>query len=157
MTIEHHDVGLVERYIRAVFDSNIYVAAYLSKNLRSPNKELFQRWRAKEFVLLFSQAILEEVIEKFEQRGVDQALTVELAAFLLADAEYVVTSDDEHLALIVDDPDDDLIMACAITGQADYVVTYDPHFDCLGGEFWGIRILDGLHFLYVVRGDAKPA
>lgn len=157
MTIEHHDVGLVERSIRAVFDSNIYVAAYLSKNLRSPNKELFQRWRAKEFVLLFSQAILEEVIEKFEQRGVDQALTVELAAFLLADAEYVVTSDDEHLALIVDDPDDDLIMACAITGQADYVVTYDPHFDCLGGEFRGIRILDGLHFLYVVRGDAKPA
>jgi putative PIN family toxin of toxin-antitoxin system len=109
--------------IRAVFDSNVYVAAYLSKNLRSPNKELFQRWRAKEFVLLFSQAILEEVIEKFEQRGVDQALTVELAAFLLADAEYVVTSDDEHLALIVDDPDDDLIMACAIAGQADYVVT----------------------------------
>lgn len=143
--------------IRAVFDSNVYVAAYLSKNLRSPNKELFQRWRAKEFVLLFSQAILEEVIEKFEQRGVDQALTVELAAFLLADAEYVVTSDDEHLALIVDDPDDDLIMACAIAGQADYVVTYDPHFDCLGGEFRGIRILDGLHFLYVVRGDAKPA
>lgn len=129
----------------------------MSKNLRSPNKELFQRWRAKEFVLLFSQAILEEVIEKFEQRGVDQALTVELAAFLLADAEYVVTSDDEHLALIVDDPDDDLIMACAIAGQADYVVTYDPHFDCLGGEFRGIRILDGLHFLYVVRGDAKPA
>lgn len=143
--------------IRAVFDSNVYVAAYLSKNLRSPNKELFQRWRAKEFVLLFSQAILEEVIEKFEQRGVDQALTVELAAFLLADAEYVVTSDDEHLALIVDDPDDDLIMACAIAGQADYVVTYDPHFDCLGGEFRGSRILDGLHFLYVVRGDAKPA
>ena len=143
--------------IRAVFDSNVYVAAYLSKNLRSPNKELFQRWRAKEFVLLFSQAILEEVIEKFEQRGVDQELTVELAAFLLADAEYVVTSDDEHLALIVDDPDDDLIMACAIAGQADYVVTYDPHFDCLGGEFRGIRILDGLHFLYVVRGDAKPA
>ena len=143
--------------IRAVFDSNVYVAAYLSKNLRSPNKELFQRWRAKEFVLLFSQAILEEVIEKFEQRGVDQALTVELAAFLLADAEYVVTSDDEHLALIVDDPDDDLIMACAIAGQADYVVTYDPHFACLGGEFRGIRILDGLHFLYVVRGDAKPA
>ena len=143
--------------IRAVFDSNVYVAAYLSKNLRSPNKELFQRWRAKEFVLLFSQAILEEVIEKFEQRGVDQALTVELAAFLLADAEYVVTSDDEHLALIVDDPDDDLFMACAIAGQADYVVTYDPHFDCLGGEFRGIRILDGLHFLYVVRGDAKPA
>jgi hypothetical protein len=37
------------------------------------------------------------------------------------------------------------------------IVTYDPHFDCLGGEFQGIRIIDGLHFLYVVRGDRKPA
>jgi predicted nucleic acid-binding protein len=66
---------LTERPIRAVFDANIYVAAYLSKNPRSPNKELFRRWRAREFTLLVSHAILEEVIEKFDQRGIDQALT----------------------------------------------------------------------------------
>ena len=126
MAIEHRDAELTERRIRAVFDSNVYVAA-------------------------------EEVIEKFDQRGIDQALTVELVSFMLADAEYVVTSDEELPALIVDDPDDDLILACAIAGNANYLVTYDPHFDCLGGEFQGIRILDGLHFLYVVRGDTKPA
>ena len=148
MAIEYRDWELTERLIRAVFDSNVYVAAYLSKNPRSPNKE---------FNLLFSQAILEEVIEKFDQRGIDQALTVELVAFLLADAETIVTSDEKLPALIVDDPDDDLILACAMAGNADYLVTYDPHFDCLGGEFRGIRVLDGLHFLYVVRGDTKPA
>lgn len=157
MAIEHRDAELTERRIRAVFDSNVYVAAYLSKNPRSPNKELFRRWRAREFTLLVSRATLEEVIEKFDQRGIDQALTVELVSFMLADAEYVVTSDEELPALIVDDPDDDLILACAIAGNANYLVTYDPHFDCLGGEFQGIRILDGLHFLYVVRGDTKPA
>lgn len=157
MAIEHRDAELTERRIRAVFDSNVYVAAYLSKNPRSPNKELFRRWRAREFTLLVSRATLEEVIEKFDQRGIDQALTVELVSFMLADAEYVVTSDEELPALIVDDPDDDLILACAIAGNANYLVTYGPHFDCLGGEFQGIRILDGLHFLYVVRGDTKPA
>ena len=157
MAIEHHSAELTERRIRAVFDANIYVAAYLSKNPRSPNKELFQRWRNQEFTLLVSQAILEEVIEKFDQRGIDQALTVELVSFLLADAEYVVTSDADLPALIVDDPDDDLILACAVAGNADYLVTYDPHFDCLGGGFQGICVLDGLHFLYIVRGDTKPA
>lgn len=156
MAIEHRDSELTERPIRAVFDANIYVAAYLSKNPRSPNKELFRRWRAREFTLLVSQTILEEVIEKFDERGIDQALTVELVSFVLADAEYVTTSDEELPAFIVDDPDDDLILACAIAGNADYLVTYDPHFDCLGGEFQGIRVLDGLHFLYVVRGDTKP-
>ena len=96
-------------------------------------------------------------IEKFDQRGIDQALTLELVAFILADAESIDTSDEALPALIVDDPDDDLILACAIAGDANYLVTYDPHFDCLGGEFRGIRIIDGLHFLYVVRGDTKPA
>ena len=157
MATEHRDSELTERPIRAVFDANIYVAAYLSKNPRSPNKELFRRWRAREFTLLVSHAILEEVIEKFDQRGIDQALTLELVSFILADAEYIVTSDEAPPALIVDDPDDDLILACAMAGNAGYLVTYDPHFDCLGGEFQGIRVLDGLQFLYVVRGDTRPA
>jgi hypothetical protein len=42
---KRRDSESTETSIRAVFDSNIYVAAYLSKNPRSPNKELFQRWR----------------------------------------------------------------------------------------------------------------
>lgn len=143
--------------IRAVFDANVYVAAYLSKNPRSPNKELFRRWRNDEFVLLVSPAILEEVIEKFNERGIAQALTVDLVSFVLAAAEYIMTPADEMPAKIVGDLDDDQVLACAIAGKADYLVTYDPHFDCLGGEYQGIRVLDGLHFLYVVRGDTKPS
>lgn len=92
---------LIAEPLRAVFDSNIYVAAYLSKNFRSPNKELFRRWRNSEFVLLVSQAILEEVIEKFDQRGIDQALTIELISFVLADAEHVATSADEIPAILM--------------------------------------------------------
>ena len=134
--------------IRAVFDANVYVAAYLSKNSRSPNKELFRRWRNDEFVLLVSPAILEEVIEKFDERGIAQALTVDLVSFVLATAEYVMTPADEMPAKLVGDPDDDQVLACAIAGKADYLVTYDPHLDRLGGEYQGIRVLDGLHFLY---------
>ncbi|MFZ2358376.1 MAG: putative toxin-antitoxin system toxin component, PIN family [Anaerolineae bacterium] len=157
MATDSHSEQRAAEPIRAVFDSNIYVAAYLSKNARSPNKELFRRWRNGEFVLLVSQAILEEVIEKFDQRSIDQALTMELVAFVLADAEYVVTPVAEIPTIIVGDADDDQVLACAITGQANYLVTYDPHFDSLGGEYQGIRVLDGLHFLYVVRGDTKPS
>jgi uncharacterized protein len=143
--------------IRAVFDTNVYVAAYLSKNPRSPNKELFRRWRDGQFALLVSDAILQEVIEKFDQIGIDQALTVELIAFILADAEHVAVSAEEIDSVIAGDPDDDQIVACAVAGKADYLVTYDPHFECLGGKYKGIHVLDGLHFLYVVRGDKKPS
>lgn len=40
--------------------------------------------------------------------------------------------------------------------SATHIVTYDPHFDVLGGAYHDIPILDGLHFLYVVRGDRPP-
>jgi len=142
--------------IRAVFDTNVYVAAYLSKNLRSPNKELFRRWRNGEFVLLVSDVILQEVIEKFNQIGVDQALTIELIAFILAEANHVTVSADQIRSVIARDPDDDQVLACAVVGKANYLVTYDPHFDCLGGEYQDIHVLDGLHFLYIVRGDNRP-
>ena len=74
---------------RTVLDANIYVAAYLSGNPRSPNKELFRRWRAGEFVLLVSRAILKEVVENFDERHIDQQLTVDLIAHIMAGAEYV--------------------------------------------------------------------
>jgi putative PIN family toxin of toxin-antitoxin system len=139
---------------RAVLDANIYMAAYLSRNPRSPNKELFWRWRDSQFVLLVSKTILEEVVEKFGELGIDQRLTLELVSHILADAEYVHVSEGDVQPIILADPDDDYVLACAVVGKADYLVTYDPHFDCLGGEYQGLKILDGLHFLYVVRGDS---
>ena len=105
-------------------------------------------------MLLVSKAILEEVIEKFGELGIDQQLTLELISHILADAEYVRVSEEDVQPIILADPDDDYVLACAVVGKADYLVTYDPHFDCLGGEYRGLRILDGLHFLYVVRCDS---
>jgi len=78
-----------------VFDANVYVAAYLSRNPRSPNKELFPRWRDHQFLLLVSKAVLKEVVEKFGELGIDQQLTVELVAHILADAEYVHVSEED--------------------------------------------------------------
>jgi putative PIN family toxin of toxin-antitoxin system len=140
---------------RAVLDANIYVAAYLSRNPRSPNKELFRRWRTGEFVLLISKAILGEVIEKFDELGIAQQLTIELLSHIIADAEYINVTSEDVQTVIANDPEDDAVLACAVVGKADYLVTYDPHFDCLGAEYRGTQILDGLHFLYVVRGDVK--
>ena len=141
---------------RAVLDANIYAAAYLSRNPRSPNKEVFRRWRAGEFVLLTSEAILGEVIEKFDELDIVQQLTIELLSHIIADAEYISVPSENVQTVIANDPEDDAVLACAVVGKADYLVTYDPHFDCLGGEYQGTQILDGLHFLYVVRGDVKP-
>ena len=145
----------VKARLRAVLDTNVYIAAYLTKNPRSPNKELFRRWRDSQFTLLVSKSILVEVVKKFDEYDIAQQLTIDLITHILAFAEYITVPVDCVKAVIAADPDDNLILACAIVGSADYLVTYDPHFDVLGGEYEGVKILDGLHFLYVVRGDVK--
>jgi len=59
------------------------------------------------------------------------------------------------MPVIPADPDDDLIIACAVVGKATHLVTYDPHYDILSGEYRGVKIVDGLHFLYRIRGDQE--
>ena len=54
------------------------------------------------------------------------------------------------------DPDDDQILACAVAGEADFLVTYDPHFDPLHGVYGDIKITKVLPFLWAVRGDQPP-
>ncbi len=35
------------------------------------------------------------------------------------------------------------------------IVTYDPHFDSLGGEYHGIKIVKAIPFLEVLRSKAS--
>ena len=142
--------------LRAVLDTNIYVAAYLAKNPNSPTAELLKRWRYGEFDVLYCREMLYEIARKFRDRGIPPRYTIALISDLKSIGQAVPLQPYEVTPIILDDPDDDILVACATVGGATHIVTYDPHFEVLGGEYEGIRILDGLHFLYVVRGDVKP-
>lgn len=43
--------------------------------------------------------------------------------------------------VVVNDPDDDHVLACALATKADLIVTGDRHLHGLGGEYQGIRIV----------------
>jgi putative PIN family toxin of toxin-antitoxin system len=146
----------IERHLRAVFDTNIFVAAYLSKNPNSPTVELLQRWLQGEFELLYSDDLLAEIDEKFSARGIGDVHKHSLLVELLDRATYVHVKAADVQPIILSDPDDDFVLACAIVGQADYLVSYDAHFDILEGEYQGIKITEALPFLWAVRGD-KPS
>ena len=129
------------------------LAAYLSKNPRSPTRELLDRWRAGEFVQLYSDGTLAEVVEKLTAKETDATIVVRYVADLERLGEHVVVTPEDVMPVIPADPDDDLIIACAVVGKATHIVTYDPHYDILGGEYRGVKIVDGLHFLHLIRGD----
>ena len=142
--------------LRAVFDTNIFLAAHLSKNPHSPTMELLRRWRQGELELLYSDDLLVEIDEKFSARGIGDEYKDSLLVELRDLATYVEVKPSDVESVIIADPDDDFILACAVVGQADYLVTYDAHFDVLEGEYRGVKITEALPFLWAVRSDSPP-
>jgi putative PIN family toxin of toxin-antitoxin system len=141
------------RELRAVLDTNVPIAAHLSHNPTSPTIELLERWRRGEFVQLYSDDMLVELVGKFEARKIAPEASDRYLADLITLGEFVIVAPEQIPDDIVADPDDNMILACAFVGRASHIVTYDPHFDVLSGTYQGTPILDGLHFLYIVRGD----
>jgi putative PIN family toxin of toxin-antitoxin system len=142
--------------LRAVLDTNVFVSALLSRNPTSPTKELIERWKVGEFTLLVSFALLEELVGKLLEKDVDPDRVTDLATSIISLAEWVDVPPSAVRPVIVGDADDDHVVACAILGKADYLVTYDPHFDQLGGSYASFQITKALPFLWAVRGDRPP-
>ncbi len=139
--------------IRAVLDTNVVIAAFLSKNPSSPTVEIIARWRDDQFTLLYSDHIREEYVEKLLARKVNLQQTAAFMNDVDEAAIRVPLADADIVRRVPDDPDDDVFIACAIVGKASHLVTYDDHLHALGEQYEGVCILDGLHFLYALRGD----
>ena len=101
---------------------------------------------------LVSRALLIELTEKLLERGVNQTKVQELLIAITRLAKWVDVPAEAVLPVVAADPDDDAILACAVVGQASYLVTYDPHFDVLDGAYRGVKITKALPFLWALRG-----
>ena len=93
--------------LRAVSDTNVFVSALLSRNPTSPTRELMQRWRNDEFVLLISQPILEEAVEKLRARGIEEEQIFELLLTISRLAEWVDAPPATVQPVVTADPGDD--------------------------------------------------
>jgi putative PIN family toxin of toxin-antitoxin system len=135
-----------------VFDTNVLVSATLSKSVTSPTRELFERWQRDEFALLTCDALLDELSEKLIEHSIPPVDVALLIATLTVLAEWVAVPEDA-ITRILPDPDDDVVLACAVLGRADYLITYDPHFDVLRGAYRGVKIARALPFLWALRAQ----
>ena len=140
--------------LRAVLDTNVFVSAALSKNPRSPTREAIERWRRGEFLLLVCTLLAEEIVEKLIEYSIGADVIENLVDLLARLAEWVEIPPEKVEALL-SDPDDDVVVACAVIGKANFLVTYDPHFDSLGGEYRGVKILKAIPFLEILRQSNK--
>lgn len=136
--------------LRAVLDTNVFVSAALSKNPNSPTREVIERWQRGEFVLLICTPLAEEIVEKLLDHSISADKVSVLVERLAQLAEWVEVPAGKIESLL-SDSDDNVIVACALEGKANYLVTYDPHFDSLNGEYHGVKILKAIPFLEILR------
>ncbi|MFH1909058.1 MAG: putative toxin-antitoxin system toxin component, PIN family [Chloroflexota bacterium] len=136
--------------IRAVLDTNVFVSAALSRNPSSPTREVIDRWKRGEFVLLICTSLAEEIVEKLLDHSIDAEKIGVLVETLASLAEWVEIPT-EKIEVLLSDPDDNVVVACAVEGRANYLITYDPHFNSLQGDYRGIKIIKAIPFLEVLR------
>jgi len=145
-----------ELQYRAVFDTNVYVARSLSKNPRSQNRELFELLKVEAYLLFWCEEIRADVAEKLLVRGLTAEGIAEFIAEVMSLAVWVEVPASAIRRYVKDDPDDDVIVACAVVANATHIVSYDQHLLSLKEPFPGGVVLDSLHFLFLVRNDKPP-
>ena len=105
-------------------------------------------------LLVICNQIAKELVEKLFERSVDKSDIDEQVDALSSAAEWVEVPE-EKIENLLSDPDDNVVVACAVEGKANYLVTYDPHFDLLEGEYQGIKIVKAIPFLEALRNDEE--
>jgi uncharacterized protein len=134
--------------LRVVLDTNVLISA-----LHFPEGSLAGLWQPlyeERFRLVLSPAIIVELAEKLRMKfGWDEPELQRLLRALVRKADIV------RPTVIVDavphDADDNEIVACAVVGEADVIVSGDRHLLELR-EYQGIPIVRPMDFLRMVGG-----
>ena len=108
--------------MKAVFDTNVLIAAFLTEGLCSG---LLIRARKQAFNLVLCDDIIREfegiLKKKFKLTSTDIS---EISA-IVSEAASEILHELGPIPNICRDPNDDMIIACAIDAAADYIVTGD--------------------------------
>ena len=140
------------RIERVVLDTNVLISAVISPG-RKPFACLMRAGRGG--MLVTSAALMEEfevcLLRPRIERRTTAGERVVILDVLRNHSQFV---DPAPLPPTCRDPDDDIVLATAIAGTADVIVTGDQDFLVLD-PFRGVRILTPAAFLDAVAGEVK--
>ncbi len=133
---------------RVVLDSNVYVSIFI--NARSPLATLWQAARTGRYHLITSQWIIQEVASVLRNRFFwDEAYILARLKDIVRHATIVKPA--SIAPVVLEDPDDDHILACAVAGRADLIVSGDQ--DLLRLKVYGsISIVRPRDFIRTLGG-----
>lgn len=108
--------------MKAVFDTNILIAAFLTEGLCSG---LLIRARKRNFDLVLSDDIIREFKNTLTRKFKISSADVSEITPIVTEAVSEIIDKTTPIARTCRDQDDDMIIACAVSATADYIVTGD--------------------------------
>lgn len=140
--------------IRAVLDTNVWVSAILSPG--HPPAKILELALTGNLRLIISAGIIREIGRVLQYPKVKKALerrritSQEVDDVILKLLKAAIIAPGEILAEgVSDDPADDMIIACALEGRADFIISGDHHLIDLK-NYQGIKIVDPSTFLALI-------
>ena len=136
--------------VRVVFDTNVFVSAFIQPK-SPPGRLLAMLIQGDKFELVLSTAILDEVGRALRYPKVRRRIKLDdddldLRVAMLGILSTIVSVSSRTVTGVSRDPDDDAILAAAVEGCADYIVTGDQDLLTIG-DYQGIRIVTPRAFL----------
>lgn len=109
--------------LKIVFDTNIYISAFLKSGF---SRELLNCALEEKFEIFCSSAILSELENKLRKKFkiIDQDINL----FILTISKVVkVVSPSQKLMIVKVDPQDNIILECALAAEASLIISLDKH------------------------------
>lgn len=136
--------------IRAVLDTNVLASGIVTFHQPTPPAQVLKIWQAGEFQIIISQPILEELKKTLEKPYFQKYISPQQVAgtISLFEQEAIVSPITIPVQGVATHPEDDLIIATAVSAKADYLVTGDGSLlKKVGSSYKGINLVTPKDFL----------
>ena len=132
--------------LKVVIDTNVYISAIFWNG--NPRK-IIELGRDGKIEIYTSKDIIGEIsdvlMRKFKLESYDvERILIDFSSFT------ILVNPIQSLKIIKQDPDDDKFIECAVSCDADYIISGDRHLINLK-EYKDIRILNPLEFLLIIN------
>jgi len=145
--------------IHVVLDTNVLVSSLFGARDGSAPRQVLKLWREGAFTSCFSEASMaeaREVLGRFVDHPRDKDGSVQVLLRMLPDASAWVPLPPILPRVVPNDPDDDVIVATAVAGRVDAIVSGDADLLALGSHE-GIPVLTPRQFIELLSKRAPGA
>jgi len=109
--------------LRLVIDTNVLISSFFGGN----PKKVIDLWRKGEAILCLSEEVLQEYLRVIARLPIAPETKNKLVAILQEKRNIELITSSRHYVVVLEDPEDNKFIDCAVEAHADYIISGDAH------------------------------